>query len=550
MMKRTALTLAKRGDDTSVQGPPILGLSLLWFLACALALIGLGDLPLKDFDEATVARVAFELSRKSGFDQLLPTLWGADYINKPPGLHWLIAAVIKISRNGADQFEQLPSEFLLRLVPAILSTCIVPLGGLIQWKLKPNEPIASLATSAILLTLLPLARHGRLAMLDGTQLSVMALLWYFFASMGQSQLDRLRAFGAGLASTYLLLLKAPFVIPALLAGGIPMILTTKFKKIELLSLGSSFVFGLIPGISWHVWHGMQRGAGALWLWGGDGAGRVLFSVGEGSDLGFLVPVIEILEGGWPWLLFWPIGIFWAWEQRGTRWGLWAFGTQLILALSILPLRTQLPWYSHPLWLPFAIVCGPILAWLINRKEVKDLPAKYFLGRTPYFLSFIGAVLLILACLSFFDWLEGLAPYQGILYVAGTGWCIGGWYLTRSSVNRRISGALLISLGSFLALTLLMRTSFWLWELNESWPVSSPAEMINRAQAAEIFIEGTQGRPSLNWYSKQQIKPMQYFDKSGWILVQQEKLFMTSHSNLDCHLDSKSNEWNLLYCRAK
>ena len=36
---------------------------------------------------------------------------------------------------------------------------------------------AALATSAILLTLLPIARHGRLAMLDGTQLTVMAVLW-------------------------------------------------------------------------------------------------------------------------------------------------------------------------------------------------------------------------------------------------------------------------------------------------------------------------------------------------------------------------------------
>ena len=35
---------------------------------------------------------------------------------------------------------------------------------------------SALATSVILLTLLPVARHGRLAMLDGTQLTAMALL--------------------------------------------------------------------------------------------------------------------------------------------------------------------------------------------------------------------------------------------------------------------------------------------------------------------------------------------------------------------------------------
>ena len=54
---------------------------------------------------------------------------------------------------------------------------IVPLGGLLQWQLRPGDRDSCLATSAILLTLLPIARHGRLAMLDGTQLTVMAVLW-------------------------------------------------------------------------------------------------------------------------------------------------------------------------------------------------------------------------------------------------------------------------------------------------------------------------------------------------------------------------------------
>ena len=35
--------------------------------------------------------------------------------------------------------------------------------------------------------------------------------------------------------------------------------------------------------------------------------RVLFEKGSGSELGVLVPIIEIFEGGWPWILVWPIG---------------------------------------------------------------------------------------------------------------------------------------------------------------------------------------------------------------------------------------------------
>ena len=70
---------------------PLLGLLILWVLACCLALIGLGNLAIRDFDEAIVARVAYEMSQANGIDQFFPTIWGSQYLNKPPGLHWLIA---------------------------------------------------------------------------------------------------------------------------------------------------------------------------------------------------------------------------------------------------------------------------------------------------------------------------------------------------------------------------------------------------------------------------------------------------------------------------
>ena len=66
-----------------------------------------------------------------------------------------------------------------------------------------------------------------------------------------------------------------------------------------------------PGLSWHGLHYLIRGSDALLLWGADGASRVLLSSGEGSDLGWRVPVLEVLEGagrGWrfgPLPLSWP-----------------------------------------------------------------------------------------------------------------------------------------------------------------------------------------------------------------------------------------------------
>ena len=77
-------------------------------------------------------------------------------------------------------------------------------------------------------------------------------------------------------------------------------------------------------------------------------------------------MIEVLEGGWPWLPLLPFALVWAWRWRQSRWSRWSLASLLTLAGAILPLRTQLPWYSHPLWLPIALLCAPLLAWLVER----------------------------------------------------------------------------------------------------------------------------------------------------------------------------------------
>ncbi|MFL2511473.1 MAG: hypothetical protein ACJ0GY_00065 [Synechococcus sp.] len=75
-------------------------LLILWVAAALLSCIGLGNVPLRDFDEATVARVALELHQGAGEAALLPTLWNEPYLNKAPGLHLIIAAVIGVMTRG------------------------------------------------------------------------------------------------------------------------------------------------------------------------------------------------------------------------------------------------------------------------------------------------------------------------------------------------------------------------------------------------------------------------------------------------------------------
>ncbi len=547
----------KKATDNQVRlsPPPILGLFLIWLLACFIALIGLGDLPLRDFDEGTVARVAFELSQKGNLkEQVLPTIWDSDYLNKPPGLHFLIAQTINLhhSFKGANNIDYPPPEFLIRLVPALLSTLVVPLGGLIQWQLRPNDRLCCITTSGILLTLMPIARHGRLAMLDGTQLSAISLLWLFLLTINRSHLDRLKALGAGLSGSCMLLLKAPLLIPAALAALIPMFAEKRFKQYWSWQLSLWLGLGLMPGLSWHLWHGINRGTGALWLWGGDGAVRVLFTVGEGSDLGWRVPLIELIEGGWPWILLLPFAIAWAWKERKHSWGQWALGTQSILALSILPLKTQLPWYSHPLWLPFSLLCGVPLAWLIRRTGSEHPPGSKLLKLIPNLWLILGIAFLQIAALGITGIISQLRAYSTIALLTGTGWLIGGWLLRHPKESKRKIGAISLVAGNLVALILLMNSPLWIWELNENWPVKPVAQLSNTTMSSQIFIDGSDERPSLNWYSGKKISRLKNLSGANWILTRDPELIRQAakKQSRECKPIEKKVNWTLMSCSPK
>jgi len=502
---------------------------LFWTIACGIAFISLGNLPLRDFDEATVARVALELNQKSGMDRLLPSIWDKPYLNKPPGLHWIISLAIGISQKFQNNIDSLPSEFCIRFFPALFSTFVVPLGGLIQWNLRPKDRIACIATSAILLTLLPIIRYGRMAMLDGTQLSAIAFLWFCLSSIKKNKSTKFNFLGAGFACSFMLLLKPPVIIPALLAPLLPLILEYRSKKCLIRFYWTWFFYGLIPGFAWHLWNVFSYGSGALWMWWGDGAGRVLFEKGSGSELGVLVPIIEIFEGGWPWLLLWPIGFLWACLSLNSRWGAWAFSTQIIIAGSILPLKMQLPWYIHPFWLPFALLCGPPVSWLINRNENGYVFGKKILSTIPYLLSFIGLCLFALSLLVKFNLLNSEEGYFNIIFSISIGWCFGGVILSNSRKKIREIGFIGIVLGSLIGLFFLVSSKLWLWEINENWGVRPVAEFISDFPDAEIYIKNSVERPSLNWYAQKQIKT--YDNKN--------------HS--ECKAIKETNNWDLYTC---
>ena len=92
---------------------------ILLVAAVILFTIHLGDLPLRDWDEGTVAQVARELgrAREGEMRWLFPTLGGEPYHNKPPLIHLMIAWAYSL--GGVN-------EWTTRLPSAILTALSVP----------------------------------------------------------------------------------------------------------------------------------------------------------------------------------------------------------------------------------------------------------------------------------------------------------------------------------------------------------------------------------------------------------------------------------------
>ena len=129
-------------------------------------LISLGNLPLRDWDEGTYAIVAREIYRTGNW--LYPTIQGDPFLLKPPLMQWLIAVCYHI---GGVQ------EFTTRFPGAFLTALGVPLLYLIG-RLVFAENLPALFSALVYLTLLPVVRHGRLAMLDGMTISFFLLLLF------------------------------------------------------------------------------------------------------------------------------------------------------------------------------------------------------------------------------------------------------------------------------------------------------------------------------------------------------------------------------------
>jgi 4-amino-4-deoxy-L-arabinose transferase-like glycosyltransferase len=385
-------------------------------------------------------------------------------------------------------------------VPALIASAVVPLAAAITNCLRPNNRAAALASAAVALTLLPLMRHGRLAMLDGALVSASGLLWWQLLRARQPNQQRWAGLWAGLGGSGLLLLKAPLLLPVLGAALLLLALDRLLNPHQWLALLLKLALGLLPGLAWHLLHLLSRGEAALLLWSGDGAARVLLSAGEGSALGWRIPVLKVLEGGWPWLPLWPFAVASAWRQRHTSAGRWPLGLQLAMAASVLPLRTQLPWYSHIVWLPFALLIGPLLAEFAAAR-----PKQWLLRHLPWLWMLLGVGLLLAGAIALPMALPIALP---IALPAGMGLLLGGACLLRRPASWRRLGISLMAGGWWLALLILMQGPLWHWELNEQPAVAPAAALVRQADPRlPLALWQLPERPSLSWQAQRRLLPL-------------------------------------------
>lgn len=480
----------------------------LWLAALFLFTLNLGEVSLRDWDEGIVAQVARELIT-GDTNWLYPTLHGNPYLNKPPLIHWLIALCYQI--GGVN-------EWTARLPGALLTATSVPLLYILGRELF-NRRTPAVFSAVVYLTLIPVVRHGRLAMLDGAVLFFLILM---MVCVLRGRRDLRYALGSGLAFGLLCLTKG--VLLGLLLGAIalgfllwdtPRLLTSKFLWIGL-------GLGLVPVAFWY---------GSQWQYYGFNfieanlLNQSLVRVWESVENHHGPPwyyLLEIIKFGAPWLLFWVGGLGLAWRDRNLSWARLTLVWTAVYLVAVSAMNTKLPWYILPIYPVLALAVGNYLAvvWYEGdydtgrwRKTRRTRYSDYPCPRPDRLWPLFGI-------LAFAAWL-GCLYFGGMLSVIDAESSDINLQLTCASValtmavttlllvERDRQFLVILAWGMYLSLLLFVSSNHWVWELGESYAVKPVAHLIQQhtPPAAEIYTSYPHSRPSLNFYSDRQVHPV-------------------------------------------
>ncbi len=458
---------------------------ILLIAAVILFTINLGVLPLRDWDEGTIAQVARELGRAPSEEMpwLFPTLGGEPYHNKPPFMHLMISWAYSL--GGVN-------EWTTRLPGAILTALSVPFLYSIGREIF-HQRICAIYSALVYLTMLPVVRHGRLAMLDGAAVCFFMLM---LLCLLRSRRNLRYCLGVGIGFGLICLTKSILGVLLAAVGMIylfwdtPRLLTNKYMWIGMF-------IGAVPVAFWY---------GAQWFKYGDifinqgmmnqSLSRIWTSVEANSGPPWYY-VLEVCKYTWPWLIFLPSGLSSAWQNRNLSWAklvlVW-FGVYLI-AISVM--GTKLPWYVFPIYPSIALAIGAKLG------EVENLPK--FTPFPRFWVVMLSFLAVITAIASTYYSLSATPSSELQLIFAALSVTMALSALKAQRTDKQFLKVLLW--GTYVSLLLFVKSNYWIWELNEDYPVKPVVEMVARANpgVTPIYISSTHNRPSLDFYSEGTIK---------------------------------------------
>ncbi|MBW4448266.1 MAG: glycosyltransferase family 39 protein [Spirirestis rafaelensis WJT71-NPBG6] len=491
---------------------------VLLLAAVLLFSINLGELPLRDWDEGTVAQVAREIWRAPAGSMrwLYPMLGGVPYHNKPPLMHLLIAWTYSLL--GVN-------EWTTRLPGAMLTAISVPLLYCIGREIF-RQRWAAIYSALIYLTMLPVVRHGRLAMLDG---AVICFFMVMMLCVLRSRRDLRYCLGIGIGFGLICLTKGMLGI---LLGAIAFLFLLWDTPRLLTSwyMWTAITIGSIPIIFWY---------GSQWIHYGESFARIgiigqsLNRIGTNVENHSGPPwyyLLEILKYAWPWLMFLPQALRLIWENRNLSWAKLVLVWSAVYLLAISVMGTKLPWYVFPIYPSLALAFGALLAETENRSLQSSYPRAWV-------ASFSLLAVVASAGSIYYSWgTTGKSDLQMIFAAVAITMALA------AILAERGDGQFLKILfwGSYISLLLLMKSNYWVWELEEAYPVKPVAMMIQRAKPTvrKIYTSFPYNRPSLNFYSDRNIIPasgaeLQYY----WQYNEQPYFLLDASALKNLHLES-------------
>jgi 4-amino-4-deoxy-L-arabinose transferase-like glycosyltransferase len=452
-------------------------LLILAGLAIALGTVGLGNVPLRDFDEGYYATVAQDMLRQGNW--LFPTYQGQPFWLKPPLIMWLM----EMSYWGLGI-----SEFSSRLPTALLSALAVPLIYAVGREIFAHRSTA-LYGSLVYLTLLPMMRHGRLAMLDGMINSF--LLFSLWCSLRSRTAPRW-AMGIGIGLGLIALAKGVLALAFVAILGVFLGWEGGWKRLCNPSLLWGMLLGFLPITVWYGLQISQYGQEFIDIhFKAQSIDRISSSV-EGNRGNIAFYWAELGKYTVPWLFFFPQGIGLAFKNRRETWGKLILSFTVLYFTLISAMGTKLPWYIIPFYPFFALAVG----FYLDRLRQSSQPY-------PKYLAFLLG-------------LCGLIGLGGAVYFGSQGQILLAVMALVLAVTMAMTVGLLryrnakfiatMFVGLYLMLGLFFLSPLWNWEVNENFAVK-PVGALLRSQTplgTIIYTSFAYGRPSLDFYSDRQV----------------------------------------------